>query len=173
MSLCNRISIYVPDINHIVTASMTPRQNFMSVESGMAGTYRGRSRHRLPRREGARSAGRTGGAPQYVPAQKCSAKYGNALKCKHHTESHGNAWKCSPLPNAPNRPDVLNITRKYTESHGNAQHYNIAPKCLDMLAIAQRTGTTPNRPEASPSHRNHVRTAPALHQNRPEVIPGS
>ena len=34
----------------------------------MPGTYRGRSRHRLPRREGARSAGRTGGAPQYVPA---------------------------------------------------------------------------------------------------------
>ena len=34
----------------------------------MTGTYRGRSRHRLPRREGARSAGRTGGAPQYVPA---------------------------------------------------------------------------------------------------------
>ena len=32
------------------------------------GTYRGRSRHRLPRREGARIAGRTGGAPQYVPA---------------------------------------------------------------------------------------------------------
>ena len=34
----------------------------------MTGTYRGRSRHRLPRREGARSAGRPGGAPQYVPA---------------------------------------------------------------------------------------------------------
>ena len=33
----------------------------------MTGTYRGRSRHRLPRREGARCAGRTGGAPQYVP----------------------------------------------------------------------------------------------------------
>ena len=49
---------------------MTPRQNFMSVESGMAGTYRGRSRHRLPRREGARSAGRTGGVPQYVPADR-------------------------------------------------------------------------------------------------------
>ena len=124
--------------------------NFMSehqgpVECGMTGTYRGRSRHRLPRREGARSAGRTGGAPQYVPAQKCSAKYGNA----------------------PNHPDMPSITRKCLEVH------NIAPKCLDMLAIAQRTGTTPNRPEASPSHRNHVRTAPALHQNRPEVIPGS
>ena len=124
--------------------------NFMSeyqepVECGMTGTYCGRSRHRLPRREGARSAGRTGGAPQYVPAQKCSAKYGNA----------------------PNHPDMPSITRKCLEVH------NIAPKCLDMLAIAQRTGTTPNRPEASPSHRNHVRTAPALHQNRPEVIPGS
>ena len=34
----------------------------------MTGTYRGRSRHRLPRREGARIAGRTGGVPQYVPA---------------------------------------------------------------------------------------------------------
>ena len=34
----------------------------------MPGTYRGRSRHRLPRREGARIAGRTGGVPQYVPA---------------------------------------------------------------------------------------------------------
>ena len=34
----------------------------------MTGTYRGRSRHRLPRREGARCAGRTGGVPQYVPA---------------------------------------------------------------------------------------------------------
>ena len=34
----------------------------------MAGTYYGRSRHRLPRREGARCAGRTGGVPQYVPA---------------------------------------------------------------------------------------------------------
>ena len=33
----------------------------------MTGTYRGRSRHRLPRREGARIAGRTGGVPQYVP----------------------------------------------------------------------------------------------------------
>ena len=113
--------------------------NFMSeyqgpVECGMTGTYRGRSRHRLPRREGARIAGRTGGAPQYVPAQKCSAKYGNA----------------------PNRPDVHSITRKYMESSGSL---NIAPKCLDMLAIAQRTGTTPNRPEASPSHQNRTRTA--------------
>ena len=34
----------------------------------MTGTYRGRSRHRLPRREGARIAGRPGGEPQYVPA---------------------------------------------------------------------------------------------------------
>ena len=34
----------------------------------MTGTYYGRSRHRLPRREGARIAGRTGGVPQYVPA---------------------------------------------------------------------------------------------------------
>ena len=34
----------------------------------MAGTDYGRSRHRLPRREGARCAGRTGGVPQYVPA---------------------------------------------------------------------------------------------------------
>ena len=39
-----------------------------SESCAMPGTYRGRSRHRLPRREGARSAGRTGGAPQYVPA---------------------------------------------------------------------------------------------------------
>ena len=49
--------------------------NFMSeyqepVECGMAGTYRGRSRHRLPRREGARIVGRTGGVPQYVPADR-------------------------------------------------------------------------------------------------------
>ena len=47
--------------------------NFMSEHQGqvsceMTGTYYGRSRHRLPRREGARSAGRPGGAPQYVPA---------------------------------------------------------------------------------------------------------
>ena len=47
---------------------MTSRQNIRPVSCEMTGTYRGRSRHRLPRREGARIAGRTGGAPQYVPA---------------------------------------------------------------------------------------------------------
>ena len=114
--------------------------NFMSeyqgpVECGMTGTYRGRSRHRLPRREGARSAGRTGGAPQYVPAQKCSAKYGNA----------------------PNHPDMPSITRKCLEVH------NIAPKCLEMLAIAN----APNRPDVlnitrKPRHR--TRTTPAPHR---------
>ena len=43
-------------------------ENIRPISCEMTGTYRGRSRHRLPRREGARSAGRTGGAPQYVPA---------------------------------------------------------------------------------------------------------
>ena len=51
-----------------MTSSITSRQNIRPVSCEMTGTYRGRSRHRLPRREGARSAGRTGGAPQYVPA---------------------------------------------------------------------------------------------------------
>ena len=53
------------------------------------------------------------------------------------------------------------ITRKCLEVH------NIAPKCLDMLAIAQRTGTTPNRPEASPTHRNHTEPPGSL-ANAPE-----
>ena len=43
-------------------------ENIRPVSCEMTGTYRGRSRHRLPRREGARCAGRTGGVPQYVPA---------------------------------------------------------------------------------------------------------
>ena len=43
-------------------------ENIRPISCEMTGTYCGRSRHRLPRREGARSAGRTGGAPQYVPA---------------------------------------------------------------------------------------------------------
>ena len=43
-------------------------ENIRPISCEMTGTYRGRSRHRLPRREGARIAGRTGGAPQYVPA---------------------------------------------------------------------------------------------------------
>ena len=75
--------IYVPDINHTYRDRINDLMSELqgSVESGMTGTYCGRSRHRLPRREGARIAGRTGGAPQYVPAQKCSAKYGNALTC--------------------------------------------------------------------------------------------
>ena len=51
-----------------MTASITSCHNIRPVSCEMTGTYRGRSRHRLPRREGARSAGRTGGAPQYVPA---------------------------------------------------------------------------------------------------------
>ena len=43
-------------------------ENIRPISCEMTGTYRGRSRHRLPRREGARIAGRPGGAPQYVPA---------------------------------------------------------------------------------------------------------
>ena len=43
-------------------------ENIRPTSCEMTGTYRGRSRHRLPRREGARIAGRTGGVPQYVPA---------------------------------------------------------------------------------------------------------
>ena len=47
----------------------------------MPGTYRGRSRHRLPRREGARSAGRIGGAPQYVPADMYPPATVSPQKC--------------------------------------------------------------------------------------------
>ena len=43
-------------------------ENIRPISCEMTGTYYGRSRHRLPRREGARCAGRTGGVPQYVPA---------------------------------------------------------------------------------------------------------
>ena len=56
-------------------------ENIRPISCEMTGTYSGRSRHRLPRREGARIAGRPGGAPQYVPADMYPPATVSPQKC--------------------------------------------------------------------------------------------
>ena len=82
---------------------MTSRQNIRPVSCEMTGTYRGRSRHRLPRREGARIAGRTG-----VPRNPCKSVPGVSSCLPPGTEIPRKRVRC-PFP-------ASHLARKSRES---------------------------------------------------------
>ena len=77
------------------------------VSCEMTGTYYGRSRHRLPRREGARSAGRPGGAPQYVPADMYPPATVSPRKRSRRETSSGSTFMPSTSHSIP--ADVLAV----------------------------------------------------------------
>ena len=82
-------------------------ENIRPTSCEMTGTYRGRSRHRLPRREGARIAGRTGGVPQYVPADMYPPATESPRKRSRWETSSGSTFLPSTCLSVP--ADVLAV----------------------------------------------------------------
>ena len=82
-------------------------ENIRPISCEMTGTYRGRSRHRLPRREGARIAGRTGGVPQYVPADMYPPGTVSPRKRSRWETSSGSTFLPSTCHSVP--ADVLAV----------------------------------------------------------------